>query len=55
MNSIGGSIQAAPTSAPTLSEGLGTTSTSAEVDWNDLTGVQATGNNAIISYNLEWD
>lgn len=55
VNSIGGTIQTAPTSAPTLSEGSGTTSSSAEITWTDLTGVQPTGNNAIISYNLEWD
>ena len=55
MNSIGGTIQGLPTSAPTLSEGAGTTSTQAELNWNALTGVQETGNNAITSYNLEWD
>lgn len=55
VNTVGGTIQTIPTSAPTLSVGAATSATQAQVTWAALTGVQATGNNAITSYGLEWD
>lgn len=51
-NTVYATVKVAPTTAPTLSNGAGTSNTQVQLDWPELTTLSAVGYSAVTSYNI---